>query len=778
MSDRSLGKFGAARLPAETTSFVGRVSELAEMRRLLVSTRLVTLTGVGGVGKTRLALRVAAAVSAAFPDGVWLADLTLVDRKEVAEQPGLLARTVAEAVGFSIPTTDAMVDELAAHLQQRRLLLVLDGCEHVATEIGELMDRLLRMAPGLQVVATSRHWLRVAGERIVPVGPLPVVASEGAKGEAAAVELLADRVQDVVPGWTVTAANRRDVYALCRELGGNPLAIELAAARMAVMSARELLQRLADHQYQVLRRLGTGARASARDTLWSTVDWSYQLCSEAERTLWVRASVFAGWFDLAAVEAVCGVDADPAVPESTALDLVDSLVQKSVISVHAGDTTRYELTETIRSYGLHRLSESGDETATRERYVRYVMEVTGEAARDWCSPRDAWWLQRLHHELPNVRSAMDYCARTEKMATGLQIAVNFASARSCFFLGVLDECIYQLRRWLDVSPLPPVALRAKAAGLAAWLAISEGSPKAASFLSEAEALAEEVPGSIIPEVLFASAVHRWLTTGDLDAIAGLRRARAEYEVTDPFRVMCGLFVAVVAARSATEATARAAVAECRGEAALVGSPRHALWVDWAEAQVELRFGSLDRAETLVTTVLRDLGATGDLWDPLWAAVVAAEIATARKDYEAAAVRLGGVDRMQALSRSIEMHNLVPFAAALQQVRQSVETSLGTRAFRAAYRRTLPLTSVAEIAAQLSGDTTEPSRPVEGVPILSGREMEVAGWVAEGLSNREIADKLVIGVRTVESHVQNACSKLGVTNRSALASWYGAQAQQR
>ncbi|MDX6280050.1 MAG: hypothetical protein QOH03_1121, partial [Kribbellaceae bacterium] len=310
-------------LPAELTSFVGRRQELLDVRALLATSRLVTLTGPGGVGKTRLALRTAVQVRRTFPDGVWLVELAAL------REPTLLARTIGVALGLRDADEDP-VARLTDYLSDRSLLLVLDNCEHLAADCAALVRRLLPAAPGIRVLATSRHVLGVEGEHVYSVPPLAI-------GELVsdAVRLFADRGAAVSTGFVVDPVNGASVTEICRRLDGIPLAVELAAAWLRVLSVSELLDRL---------------DALSSKSLAAALEWSHDLCSPEEQSLWARLSVFAGGFDLAGAEAVGG-----------GLDVLAGLVDKSIVQrEQRGGATRFRLLEPVRQYGLRRLREAGE----------------------------------------------------------------------------------------------------------------------------------------------------------------------------------------------------------------------------------------------------------------------------------------------------------------------------------------------------------------------------------------------------------------------------------
>jgi predicted ATPase len=333
------------RLPGELTEFVGRRAELARVRDALEGARLVTLTGPGGIGKTRLALRVASGAGRAFDDGVWLAELGGL------RDPGLVVDEVARSFGLSDRSARWAVASLADYLQARRVLLVLDQCEHLADACAVLADALLRGCPGLRILATSRHVLGVAGEVTVPVPPMTVPAIDGPNepGELLrfeAVRLFAERAAAVLPGFAVNATNGAAVAGVCRALDGIPLAVELAAVRLRSLAPEQIMARLGS-RFQLLSGGGPAAAPRHR-TLQAALEWSYELLTEAEQAMWRRVSVFAGSFDLDAAEAVCAVGR---VGAGQVADLIDVLVAKSILLRQGRGTARYRLLDTIGGTG-------------------------------------------------------------------------------------------------------------------------------------------------------------------------------------------------------------------------------------------------------------------------------------------------------------------------------------------------------------------------------------------------------------------------------------------
>src|SRR5918999_3081411 len=315
-------------LPVGLTNFVGRRHEVTNARRLLSASRLVRLTAPGGVGKTRLALEVASAVRRQFPDGV-----ILVELEQVAD-PALVANTVGAAVGLPEQPGRTPLETLISFLAPRQILLTLDNSEHVIEAIADLADALLHGCPHLRILATSRERLGIEGEVVMPVPPLTVPdlttpLSEQNLLDYEAIALFADRATYAVPQFGLTERNRVDVAEICRHLDGLPLAIELAAARLRVLSEKEMLARLSNHP-QLLSAPHRSHIPARQQTLRSCIEWSHGLCSEQEQLLWARLSVFAGGFELDAAEDVCS-DGSVALPAADVLDLIASLIDKSIL---------------------------------------------------------------------------------------------------------------------------------------------------------------------------------------------------------------------------------------------------------------------------------------------------------------------------------------------------------------------------------------------------------------------------------------------------------------
>ncbi|MEV7195688.1 AAA family ATPase [Streptomyces sp. NPDC093510] len=375
-------------LPLELNAFVGRGTELAELATALEAGRLVTVTGVGGVGKSRLAAR--AAARSRLRDGAWLVDLTAL------RDPDLLEHAFAEALELTDHTKRPPRQVLLGHLAERELLLVVDGFEPLVDACAALVRDLLVHSPGLRVLAVGRRPLETEGERLLPLAPLP--------GPDAAA-LFTDRATAGLPGFAVDDGNRSDVMELCRRLDGIPLAVELAAGRLRALSPAQLLARLDDRF-----RLLTGARRDAparHQTLRTAIGWSHELCAPRERLLWSRLSVFAGPFDLEAVEYVCAGDG---LPAEDVLDVLDELLAQSVLNREEGPAgVRYRMLDTVRAYGADWLEAAGEGARLRRRHRDWYMGLATWCELDWFSPRQPEVAALVDAELPNLRAALEFC---------------------------------------------------------------------------------------------------------------------------------------------------------------------------------------------------------------------------------------------------------------------------------------------------------------------------------------------------------------------------------
>jgi predicted ATPase/WD40 repeat protein/tetratricopeptide (TPR) repeat protein len=485
-------------LPPSSTTFVGRTADIAALAQALDRTapdgaRLLTLIGVAGCGKTRLALAVADAMLDTYPDGTWLVELAPSPASPVAD-PALVAAATLTALGLREQPGQVPLDALVAHLRTRRLLLVLDNCEHLVAACAALATRLLVACPELHILATSQLALGIPEEVVCPVAPLAVPDQvEDAPAEAAlailersdAVQLFVARAQAMRPGFSLSAATAASVAAICRQLDGLPLAIELAAARLNVLSLEDLLTRL-DDRFRLLRRGGRTAD-ERHQALQATMDWSYGLLGPAEQALLRRLAVFAGGWDLAAAEVVCagrlgGSNPGAAreqgdeVEPSAVLELLDALLDRSLVYVHrSAGVPRYGLLETVRQYGLQRLERAGETAAVRDRHLDWCVTLTERAAPALLGPEQVVWLGRLGREHDNLRAALKWALDHGLKTLGLRVAGGLWM----FWLRRSHQ--REGRHWLEAllaldaadDDATSVAVLARALEGAAWLAEDE-----------------------------------------------------------------------------------------------------------------------------------------------------------------------------------------------------------------------------------------------------------------------------------------------------------------
>jgi predicted ATPase/class 3 adenylate cyclase len=469
-------------LPLVATSFIGREEEQATVRRLLTESRLLTLTGAGGCGKTRLALEVAATLVEAYPDGVWLAELAAL------ADPTLVQQAVATALGLREDPGRALLATLTDYLEAGHRLLVLDNCEHLVAACAELAAALLRDCPGLRILATSRERLAVAGETTFPVPSLavPDLAHLPPAEQLrlyASVRLFVERARAQRPQFTLTAKNAPPVCQICAHLDGIPLAIELAAARVTALSPATIAARLDDR----FRLLTGGPRTALprQQTLRAALDWSHELLSEAEQVLFARLAVFVGGWTLEAAEAVC---ARGAVAADMVLDLLSGLIDKSLVVLEDLEgEARYRLLETVRQYGLERLEALGEAAALRDRHLAWCAALAEAAEPALRGPEQASWLARLEAEHDNLRAALGCSTQAGRPETGLRLAT--ALGRFWRLHSHLSEGLRWLDATLDAAAAAPPALRARALLRMGTLALAfEHTAQATPLLEESLSL--------------------------------------------------------------------------------------------------------------------------------------------------------------------------------------------------------------------------------------------------------------------------------------------------
>ncbi|WP_043718824.1 LuxR C-terminal-related transcriptional regulator [Kutzneria sp. 744] len=759
-------------IPAEVTSFVGRQREISDAKQLVSQCPLVTLTGMGGVGKTRVALRVARELRRSFTDGAWLVQLSGLDDRD------LVAHTVAETLNAYDDTGHEVSAVLADHLRDRRLLLVLDGCEHLVDACALLVETVLDAAPGLRVLVTSRQPLRARGEHILPIPPLQTPNPEhplppNARNRYPAVTLFATRASAAAPDFELTSANWTQVATLCHRLDGIPLAIELAAVRVRVLGLHQILDRLHDrYQLLITRRWGGSPRHRA---LLATVEWSYDLCTRQERLLWARASVFAGSFDLRAAEMICSGDS---ICPGEVLDVATGLVEKSVLTYERGpEGVRYRMLDTLRQFGADRLAEDDEPMTLRRRHRDWYLRVAQSCERDWFGQDQERTFRRTWAEHANLRAALEFCLT----APG-QSQVGLELAGTLWFYWVGCGFLAEGRRWLDralAQNTEPSHARAKALWVNGYLCILQGDFAAATtMLHECRAMAD-VLDSDLPT---AYAVHR---LGCVALLTG-QHVRAQALFEEAVR------------RYAAFGELNSNVIMARVELAMVSAFR----------------GDLDKAVEVCLQIQRVCLAHGERWAYSYSLYVLAFAACTKGDLSQAirhareCVRInytfrdlvGIVLPIELLALLEALTDTAPRAAVLQGAARTIWSSvglplfgskyfnaphqtcteltrsaLGDAGYEAGFRRGTELT-LDEAVAYALGDTmrsTEDTTKPQVAPLqtpLTKREFQVAELIADGLSNKDIAGRLVIALRTAEGHVEHILTKLGFTSRAQVAAW--------
>jgi len=813
----------------EPNSFVGREHELGELREFVRVARALTLCGTGGIGKSRLAVRVLAALSNDFPDGVWFIELGDL------QQPDLVVAKVAAAIGVVEERGRPLIETLCAALAPRRMMLALDNCEHVIDAAARLCQRLLASAPGLRIIATSREPLRVAAEVVFQVPPLStppaglLAAADLVRYEA--VRLFSDRASAAVPGFSLGPGNAASVSALCRALDGVPLAIELAAAWVRVLSVEQIAARLGG-RFQLLTTGDRTAPARHR-TLRATIDWSHDLLTSREQLMLRRLSVFAGW-SLDMAEDVCS---DDKLPADHMLDLITALVDKSLVVVEPEvlGQTRYRMLDTIREYAAEQLAEAG-ESDERERRLRdYALRVTedsmavgmGIVAAPWSARVDVF--RRFDIDAGNALQVLSRCLADGDAETGLRICT---AIRPCWIVrGTFAEGAEWFDSFLAIdAPGMTAAIRGPALVGRAQLALSsdpaEARRRAEQGLELCRVADDEFWTAAALNLLAEVALH----TGRPDE-AGLRADEA-------------LALARTAGDGWNEGYAlgsRAAAAGLRGnlrEAQELADAAIAVMGDidqqWGVARTLLGLGDLARLRRdpdgardrylEALRILREIDSRPEIARCLAGlarvALDQGQLTAARQHlaesirlshsagsrigvargleaFAALAVQAGRPDRAVQLAAAAaalrQAARLPPLAGARAEQYIAPARSLGEHAIQRLWAQGSGMATDDAVALALdfavsasaangpaaaaNGPAAAANGPAPGAhagpalpAVLTAREREIAALIAAGYSNRAIAEELVIAPATAARHVANILAKLGFTSRAQVAAW--------
>jgi len=677
-SDRRVGN-----LPAELSTFVGRRREVSATKKNLMTARAVTLTGIGGVGKTRLALRVAAELQPRYRDGAWLIEFGEL------QDPALLVEVVAEVLDVRNPSGRALEDAVLDFAVSRQLLLVLDNCEQIVDAVAWLADRLLQYCPNLRILATSRESLGVRGEVSIPVPPLSVPSPDqpGSLRQAQrseAVKLFAERAAAIAPDFTLTEHNRAAVVEICARLDGLPLPIELAAARMRVMSPEQLRQRLTE-RFTVLTTAERHVPSRQR-TLRLSIDWSYELCTPAEQLLWQQLSIFAGSFGLEAVEYLHG-DTGTA---TEVLDRVTALVDKSIVlREQHEDQVRFRMLETIRQYGREKAQEGQEYVQWRRRHREWFGHVVERAEAEWISPRQLDWITRLNTELPNLREALEF-ATTESFNTGVDPTLRMVTALFPYWVarGLLNEG----RHWFERSGGRfPSSEREQ---VEAWYAHSvlaelQGDLDTGAMLVErCRAVAEGSDNLYLRARVDHAAGLLALYSGDLErACTHLRRALAVFDAEQHLSEHIWILVMLGLAYELHGDTARAI--ECHrtvlGITEAHGEVVYRSYSQWALGVALFRDGEYSEARAMLEQALGVIRRVGE---PLAAAVcleALAWTASVEQHADRAAVLMGAAESLgHATGSSSVLFQVLDRNHA--ECEKSIRIALGDNRFEALLRR--------------------------------------------------------------------------------------------
>jgi predicted ATPase/DNA-binding NarL/FixJ family response regulator len=782
------GKALLGGLPVALTSFVGRGRELAEVERLLAGgTRLLTLTGPGGCGKTRLALEAASNVAGGFEDGAWWVGLASIS------DPDLVPRAVASALDIREVPGRSLIEVLVEHLKAKKTLLVLDNCEHLVEACAALAGALLPSCPKLRILATSREALGIAGESVwlVPSLSLPDDPQRLPPAEELvcyeAVRLFVERAEAVSSGFGLTEGNAAAVARVCRRLDGIPLAIELAAARAKVLSVEQIAGRLDDS----FRLLTGGDRVALprQRTLRATMDWSHDLLSEEERVLFRRLSAFAGGFALGTAEAVCSGDS---LAEDDMLDLLSRLVDKSLVMARErGGEMRYRLLETVRQYASGKLEEAGETEAVRRAHASFFL-ARAEEAEPKIEPKNNTadrrpWLERLEAEHDNLRAALRWALESSPQ-TGLRLA------NALYWLWYHRGYQGEARDWFEgalaAAPAARTAARAKALQCAGYLAWAQGDhPVARSRLEESVEIWRGLGGgSGLGHALWVLALEM-LDRGEPDvarSLAGesVRIFRTVGDEPGVAHSLANLGAIVLNQGDHALATSlleeSVAISRKLGDDWMLSLPLRNLGV------AAFQQGDHGRAAVLIQESLALLRKLGEKWYISRNLECLAAVASAQGDHERAARLFGAGEALREALGTSAPYYLVDYDRSVAAAR----AALGEESFAAAWARGREMTHEQAVAYALD----EPATPLEAqdahhaptgeAPVgedeihhpepypdgLTAREAEVLGLLAGGMTNKRIAAELFLSVSTVQRHVANVYAKIGVHGRAEATAY--------
>jgi predicted ATPase/DNA-binding CsgD family transcriptional regulator len=746
--------------PLELTSFVGREREMVEVGGLLADNRLLTLTGPGGTGKTRLASAVALEAVENFEDGVWWVELAPVSDPELVPQAVAEILRVPETPGRS-PT-----EGIAEDLGDLDILLVLDNCEHVIGTCAILAEALLRSCPGLVILATSREALGVKGERIFPVPSLSLPEPERlpaleSLAEYDAIRLFVDRAGTVAPDFELTEQNAPAVARVCRMLDGMPLAIELAAARVRVLSVEQICSRL-EGSFALLAG-GRRAADPRQRTLRATMDWSHDLLSEEERVLFRRLSVFAGGSTLEAAEKVCSGEG---VETAEVLEVLDRLVDKSLVMVGERDrSARYRMLEMVRQYGREKLEESGEAERIRKRHARHYLDLAEETEL-----ASGGMESRLELEHDNLRTALSWSLGAGHTVLALKLAAALWSF--WYTHGYLSEGRRSLEAAISRGERATAPTKAKALNGAGYIALFQGEYGAArGFFQRSLALYRRLDDKegIASSLIYLGFVAV-LSQRDLESIPALYEEAANLgsEVRDQ-RVAGNLLIFSALSAISEGDLERASMLSEEG-LVLFREIRDVQGIGHSLNNLGLNAVMLhdyDGAATFMRENLR-VAREADYKLAIQYSLFGLGMVAAAAGQPARAARLWGAEEAM---REVFGIQITPLAYSTTDYDSYVATARlqqDEAAFAAAWSEGRAMTTEEAVEYALGTDEAASLPEVASSRVLSERETEILALVAEGLTNPQVAQRLYLSPRTVGQHLRSVYRKLGVSSRAAAA----------
>jgi non-specific serine/threonine protein kinase len=760
-------------LPVPISTFIGRKNEIVAVKQLILKNRLVTLTGAGGSGKTRLALKIAHELLEKFNNSVWFIELaSLTD-------PSLISQKIASTLNIREQSNQPLLDSLIYYLSRHPSLLVLDNCEHLIAACAEIANILLQKCADLKILTTSREVLGITGEVTWIVPPLSLPEAQPWRGPTRAqealdeyqksesVQLFIDRATTYDPGFELTSKNGAWVAEICRRLDGMPLAIELAAARVRTLSAQQIAERL-DDRFGLLTA-GSHTAASRHQTLAATIEWSYTLLSEKEQILLQRFSVFPGGGTLKAIESVC---IGNGIKKSEVLDTLSQLVDKSlVVTSQISGKKRYSLLETIREFALEKLAQSQEMESTKNRHLDFYLQFVEEAEPKIKGPEELIWYARLEAEHDNLRAALGWALESRNA----EAALKLASSLSFFWFvqGHMREGIIWLEKALEKSQGASLASRAKALRFLGGLLISSEKKDfdqiSKLFKESLELYRKQDNQSGIAWILNQLGVIAMMQGEFNKAKQLLEESLAlRKEIGDPWDIAQTLQnFAPLSLRQNDYASAREFAEKTITWFQRAGYKRGVVRTSMDLAEIARLEGDSANAVAILTKALPQFLQFGDRWSSAEVLESLATLTIERSKFKQAAQLFGMAEALrEKIGMPLHSFEYGNYQKDILTLRKNLNETEFSQAWRKG--RAIPLEKVIEFVSQ------EPemysSVVKKTIEELTAREREAAILIAQGMSNREIADAMTVTVKTVEANVTRILRKLGFDSRVQIATW--------